>query len=58
MPGSTSSQEFGVSEVTLGDGRVVQQLTGELDVGSAPRVAEVLERFSSAGSRACSISRG
>lgn len=48
-PDSTSRQEFGVCEIELGDGRVVLQLAGELDVYSAPRVADMLERFSSDG---------
>jgi anti-sigma B factor antagonist len=48
-PDSTSSQAFGISEIALGDGRVVVQLAGELDVGSAPRVADTLERLTSDG---------
>ena len=49
MPGSTSGQEFGVREIALGYGRVVLQLTGDFDVGSAPRVDDVLARLSADG---------
>jgi hypothetical protein len=58
-PDSTSSQAFGISEIALGDGRVVVQLAGELDVSEARRASPTRSNGSPpTGSSARSISRG